>query len=306
MSAYLYAALARARARAALKRNFSAALLISFIADLPSLLTQVFRTLAVTPVITEVSTGLNQHGRVFLEQMRRWTVDDVLMRMDHTWGTLALALLAVTLLTSFLRLGAVNSQLKLLRGEEIGPADVLSRASAFFRAIGLVLWRTLWMILWALPGLAVSALILLLTGLLAGADPQGYGVLFGAETAMLLGMSVCIFLMGWAEIRYFCAECVMADHPETGPVRAFRESRRLVKGNVRRILMMLLSFVGLYLVTNLIGGLLPGVAGLVLSLALSAVLSLYLSACTCAMYEQMCGPDPEVIRIMSDGNGNGL
>ena len=148
MNAYLYSALARVKARLALKRNFSTALRISFISDLPSLLAQVFGLLALSPVISKLLAAIFAYDEGALLEVSRWTPSDILMLADRAWLVPALVLLGISLLTPFLQLGAVNSQLKLLRQEEIAIPDVLSRLSAGFRAIGLMICRAVMMIVW--------------------------------------------------------------------------------------------------------------------------------------------------------------
>lgn len=300
MTAYVVAALARLKARTALKRDFSTALFISFISDLPFLLAQVFGILAVSPVLKDAMEIINSGDETSMAQLQAWNMDDFLMRADHTWGVVSLILMLVSLLTAFLRLGAVNSQLKLLRGESISYGDVLSRAEASFRAIGLMIWRGLWMILWMLPGVAVTVGGFYLVASVITVETTVITVLNLVSVALFLGISVMIFLGGWAFIRYFFATCVMADHPETGPVQALRESRAMVKGNVRRVLMMLLSFIFWYMAANLLSSFLSGVVGQVISLVISALLSLYISTCTASLYETLNHPEQTVPKTLYD------
>ena len=90
MTAYVYAALARLKARMALKRNFSTALLLSFLSDLPALLAQVFAILSLGTFLKEVQEGLLSEGQVYLEKLSRMNIDDVYMRMDHGLMTAAI------------------------------------------------------------------------------------------------------------------------------------------------------------------------------------------------------------------------
>ena len=300
MTAYMFAALARLHARRALRQNFSTALLISFLSELPSLLAQVFGLLAVSPLLDELITRLYTGDTAYFRQMANWNVDDVLMRIDHTWALLAGICVLLTVFLPCLRLGALNSQLKLLRGEEISPADILSRLGTFFRAIGLTLWRSLWVFLWSLPGFGVSVLSALVS---LNAQPGSFGASFGAQSLSFLALALTVVLVGWAEVRYFFSDCAMADDPTLGPVRAMRESRRIAKGNVSRVLFMLLAFVAWYLLRYLITGFLAGVVGQVLSLMLSAVLTLYISACTASLFCHLSAPEAEAPKTIRDDDG---
>ena len=298
MTAYVYAALARLKARMALKRNFSTALLLSFLSDLPALLAQVFAILSLSTFLQEVQEGLLSEGQVYLEKLSRMNIDDVYMRMDHGLMTAAILCFILSVVLVFLRLSAIHSQFKLLRGGEISWKDAFSRAGQMYKAIGLSVCRAVLMLLWSLPGLAVTVLGLFLSVRTAGNNLTVAAL--GIEAAMLLGMSAMLFFGVWAYMRYVFADYIMADKPETGVFASLREARNLSRGNIRRMLMMLLSFIFWYFLTSFISGVFSGVAGTVISLALQIVISLYMSTCLAALYDQLHQTDEEARKIISD------
>ena len=298
MTAYVYAALARLKARMALKRNFSTALLLSFLSDLPSLLAGVFAILSLSSFLQEVREGLLNQGQEYLEKLSLMTIDDVYMQMDHGLMTAGILCFIFSIVLVFLRLSAINSQFKLLRGQDISWKDAFSRVGQMYKAIGLTVSRAVLMILWLLPGIAVTVLGFFLSIRTSG-DNLTIAA-FGLEITMLLGMSAMVFFGVWAYMRYVFAEYVMADKPETGVFASIREARDLSKGNIRRMLMMLLSFVFWYFLTSFLSGIFSGVIGTVISMALSIIISLYMSICFAALYEQLHQTDEQAKKVITD------
>ena len=292
MTAYVIAAMARMKARAALKKDFPTALLLTFFAQLPSLLAQMFAILAVTPVINDIAQHVRDEGTVFLNRwMATFNLKDLLLLMPAAPAAGAVICLVLSFVLKFLHISAINGQLKLLRGEEISPRDALSRAPEFLKAIGLSLWKSLWILIWSLPGIAVSAIGIFAAwrSAQAGGTPDDLFRIMNLSSS--LSMTAVLILSVWAALRYMMADTVLADKPDTGVLQALRESRGIMKGKVRLGLMMMLSFLFWYLLIDMLTAWFQGVVGMVIQMGLSIVLSLYLSASVASLYLGMTGAE---------------
>ncbi|MBQ6173004.1 MAG: DUF975 family protein [Clostridia bacterium] len=299
----------KTRARAALKRNFSAALMICFLASLPSLMAQAFITMAtlkIAPVLNAFTDGVyvaydeaakGLMSAADLSAKLRALLDPLpgnMLAAAEWLPTAILVCFGLSLLLSFLHISQTYAELRLLRSETITAGDALSRVNCFFRAVGLELWRALWVFLWCLPGLAVMIL-----GSLA--DSRS---LF--SFAYTTGMILTVGLAGRAVLRYLLAPCVMADKPEQGPVACVRESKTLMQGRVGRLLLVLLSFILAVLVINWVSAILEGlspVVGLLASMFLSLIISLYTDTTVCAFYEQCVDDTAKAPVYTFDGPG---
>lgn len=290
MNPFAYAPMIlKLKARAALKQNFPAMLMIAFLAALPGLLMQVFLMLALrgaSEVVLKWYTSLSEPlalGQMTQEQLSA-ALGGLLAPMREAMGwylPAALTCLGLSVFTSFLRISQTHAELRLLRGQTITAGDALSRIDCLFRAIGMELWRGLWLTLWTLAAVGVSTLLMTFAIL------SGFAEL--AELASIQGTVGTIFLAGWAWLRYCLAPCVMADRPETGPIRCVRESKRMIKGRFSRILLLMISFILLFFLQEILGNLFAAVSqvvGLTFSMLISLVLSLYVDTTICAFYDQ--------------------
>ncbi len=302
MTAYMYAALARLRARIALKRNFSTALLLTFFCELPSLLAQVLAMLSLRPFLAEIQKGILEEGQLYIDKLHikgfRDAIEFVSMHMDHQLMLFAIISFVLSIVLVFLRLSAIHSQFSLLRGKDISPKDAFSRLGQMYKAIGLVVCRALLMVLWLLPGIAVAFLGGLLT--VSAAGNNFTAAWLGMQTVMLMSTGAMIFFGVWGYIRYIFAEYVLADKPETGVFASIREGRDLSKGNSGRVLMLLLSFIFWYLLVSFISNMFSGLFYTVVYLGLQTVISLYLSTSVAALYEQMHLTDEEAQKVIRD------
>lgn len=281
--------LLKRRALEALRRDFSTILLIALIAVLPTLLGRTLVTMGLgrCPELLTLLAGTRLPADLTLEE---------LLAMTEPGRQLMLAGLGLHVLgylLAFLRLGQLHSQMKLLRGEEIRPADAFSRGGIWLKAIGQQLWQTLWVTLWSLPGLA---LVILASGLaLMGWNVRLCIVL--TEAAYLAG----VVLAARAALRYALAPMILAEKPETGVLAAQRESIRVMTGKVRYLVFLLISFFGWGLIVTLVGMLIPGVPGAVLGMALDLALSVYISTTVCAFSMAVTGTTAfeDVLRMLS-------
>ncbi len=194
-------------------------------------------------------------------------------------------------LLSFLNLGQINSELKLLRGESITPKDALSRAGLWLKAMGQLLWEALWIFLWSLPGMAVTF--------------AGYLLVFrnpGISNFLVSLGSLCTSVLAVrAALRYSMGPVILADRPDTGVLRAQRESISMMKSRTLLLLIVIMSFLLLEFLVTLVTAYLPGMLGATLGMAADLALSVYISTTVCAFYEA-CREKPAV-QFAREGSG---
>lgn len=270
------------RAKAALRGHWQTALLIALIVSLPSLLIQgIFASVSggedVSGLADLLLYSLMDSGSGSLaEQLRTVSVG------AGVWLMPLLTLLAWLVLTPFMELGRNHWMLDRLRGAEDPISAVFSRAGIFFKSVGLRLALSLRVLLWALPGLAlcVLSLVLLFTAeapsapesisaLSAGAASGVYsGVSAGSSAVSSAGAysmgdlfplaSLCllIFYMGLAGmavlgfmswLRFSQASFILADEPDESVSSCLSRSRQLMGRRKGSFIGLIMSFAPLYL-----------------------------------------------------------
>ena len=184
------------------------------------------------------------------------------------------------LFSPVLTLGFNHTLIKTLRNEEIAVSTVLSRLPLFFKAIGLNLMIFLRLVLWMLPGMALSMFGAVVTLL----EPSIGGLL------MLAAMAVMFVLMIRAMYSYRLATYIMADVPETGINASIRRSKEVMKGRRMELFGLEFSFLGWRLLLSMgqsmLLGLFGGVLGMTLGMFASLFLQTYLSMAETAFYQE--------------------
>ena len=284
----------RLRARKAMKPVMSILILVVLIAMLPSLISQTI-TLITGADPTNVIAELYTQERITammgedLETMTAASqeiLDGMTAFFQQKWPFMAITAAITLLISPVLTLGLNHTLLKALRKEEITVATVLARLPLFFKAIGLNLMIGLRLILWMLPGMALS---------LVGAA----AVIFVPTLGMLLmiaAMGVMFVLMIRAMYSYRLAAYVMADAPETGINAAIRRSVEVMLGRRMELFGLELSFIGWRLVLSigqtLLLGMLGGVLGMTLGMFASFFLQMYIYMAEAAFYQEYAiGPE---------------
>jgi len=284
----------RRRAREAMKPVLNVLLVVTLIAMLPSLISQTI-TLITGADPTNVIAELYTQERITammgedLETMTAASqeiLDGMTAFFQQKWPFMAITAAITLLISPVLTLGLNHTLLKALRKEEITVATVLARLPLFFKAIGLNLMIGLRLILWMLPGMALS---------LVGAA----AVIFVPTLGMLLmiaAMGVMFVLMIRAMYSYRLAAYVMADAPETGINAAIRRSVEVMLGRRMELFGLELSFIGWRLVLSigqtLLLGMLGGVLGMTLGMFASFFLQMYIYMAEAAFYQEYAiGPE---------------
>ena len=266
----------RERMRKAIRPNLQVLLLIALIVALPGLIMNVI----VARTGSDLTTYLLEHGvdtastsEQILEAMTQFSMEQ---------GALSLVLSLLSLLvTPVLGLGLLNAILTLMRGGTVTVGNVLSHRNYFIRATLLTLWLAVKMLLWALPGLALTVL-----SLFVGVASDFLGMITGSAGFILLAV-----LPIMAYYRYALATVVQADEPETGVISCVRRSKAVMRGRKLQLFMLELPFnFGRMVAITLSAQLLGYVLGNVVSMAVQLVISVYVNGAACAFYEAYARP----------------
>ena len=274
----LLSAAFRAKARAALQNHWQTALLIALIVNLPSLLVQGIAAFTNNDLNGRLSE-LAYRASLSAEAMNAFQ-DSVgeLLSDSGIWTVAALGFLA-WLVTPALSLGMNHWTLERLRGVDLPVSSVFSRLRIFLKGIGLRLFVSLKVLIWTLPGVALSLLSLIP---LFRADPAVSESLISAVSMSMNGMyagmilALVLGIMGF--LYYAVADFILADEPEERILSAARRSKDMMKGRRGALMSLLLSFVLWHLLIVLVSSFIAGITGTVIALMLQMLGSLFLNA----------------------------
>ena len=291
------------RARAALKNHWQTALLIALIVNLPTLLIEGISSstgndlssIVLGPLVDSLySDSAIIGGDQLLSQLNIGPIG------AGVWVMQGLSLLAWLILTPCLELGMTHWTLDRLRGAEEPVATVFSRVRIFVKSIGLRLAVSLRVLLWALPGLAVCglALVLMLNVKAPAASEDLLSVYSLSSLTFMLflmglaGMAVLGFL-SW--LRFSQATLIMADEPEESIGACMSRSRQMMGRRKGSFIGLIASYIPLLLIINfaasipdmIFGGNLGGVLYFMLQMLGTMAISVSVLAGRGAFYENL-------------------
>ena len=278
----------RRRARAAMKPIMPLLLVVAMIATLPSLIGQTVTLLTGADpnamlaeyYTQERMTAITSGDAAAVQAASQEIMDGVTAFFQEKAPFMVITTLITWLLSPVLTLGFNHTLIKILRREEIAVTTVLARLPLFFKAIGLNLMIFLRLVLWMLPGMALSMFGAVVTLL----EPSIGGLL------MLAAMAVIFVLMIRAMYSYRLATYIMADVPETGINASIRRSKEVMKGRRMELFGLEFSFLGWRLLLSMgqsmLLGLFGGVLGMTLGMFASLFLQTYLSMAETAFYQE--------------------
>lgn len=278
----------RRRARAAMKPIMPLLLVVAMIAALPSLIGQTVTLLTGADpnamlaeyYTQERMTAITSGDAAAVQAASQEIMDGVTAFFQEKAPFMVITTLITWLLSPVLTLGFNHTLIKTLRREEIAVTTVLARLPLFFKAIGLNLMIFLRLVLWMLPGMALSMFGAVVTLL----EPSIGGLL------MLAAMAVMFVLMIRAMYSYRLATYIMADVPETGINASIRRSKEVMKGRRMELFGLEFSFLGWRLLLSMgqsmLLGLFGGVLGMTLGMFASLFLQTYLSMAETAFYQE--------------------
>ena len=164
----------------------------------------------------------------------------------------------LTLLTMVLSFGYSAWALGRSRGEELGYRELFHGFRMAGRVIGMRLWVLVLTFLWGLAVAIPAALLigaLLLVGVSGGADGAVYlsdGAAIAVVVLVLVIYLAAVVLLAIITLRYAMSDYTLLDAPEAGAFAAVRRSRELMRGRKRAYFVLLLSFLGWFLLVVLL------------------------------------------------------
>ena len=278
----------RRRARAAMKPIMPLLLVVAMIASLPSLIGQTVTLLTGADpnamlaeyYTQERMTAITSGDAAAVQAASQEIMDGVMAFFQEKAPFMVITTLITWLISPVLTLGFNHTLIKTLRREEVAVTTVLARLPLFFKAIGLNLMIFLRLVLWMLPGMALSMFGAVVTLL----EPSIGGLL------MLAAMAVMFVLMIRAMYSYRLATYIMADVPEKGINASIRRSKEVMKGRRMELFGLEFSFLGWRLLLSMgqsmLLGLFGGVLGMTLGMFASLFLQTYLSMAETAFYQE--------------------
>ena len=278
----------RRRARAAMKPIMPLLLVVAMIASLPSLIGQTVTLLTGADpnamlaeyYTQERMTAITSGDAAAVQAASQEIMDGVTAFFQEKAPFMVITTLITWLFSPVLTLGFNHTLIKTLRREEVAVTTVLARLPLFFKAIGLNLMIFLRLVLWMLPGMALSMFGAVVTLL----EPSIGGLL------MLAAMAVMFVLMIRAMYSYRLATYIMADVPETGINASIRRSKEVMKGRRMELFGLEFSFLGWRLLLSMgqsmLLGLFGGVLGMTLGMFASLFLQTYMSMAETAFYQE--------------------
>ena len=272
----LFSAEFKAKARAALKQHWQTALLIALIVNLPSLLVQGLAAYTNTDLMTRVENLIldayssTSAANSFTDSLRALVSESGIITMT------ALGVLA-WLVTPALSVGMSHWTLERLRGQELPVPTVFSRLRIFHKSIGLRLLIVLKVLLWMLPGIALTACSVIP---ILRADRTYEDVAAAVNTSVMIvyaGMAVMLVLAVMGYMYYALAEFILADEPEERVLSCARRSKGMMKGLRARLFSLILSFIFWHILVIAAASFVSGIAGPVLALVAEMLGSLFIS-----------------------------
>lgn len=287
----------RVRARKALQNHWQIALLIGLIAALPELLSQLVSALTGGSAVQRLTVLIENDMNILYSNERLASeLQSILNDQGFQWS--AILRVVAWLVAPALSLGMTAYLLGLLRMQAGTVSSVFSRMKIWYKSIGLHIMTSLKAFLWALPGIAVTiAATFLLAYNVSSADLNR--LVFWVNFLAYAGTLSAIIPMVLALLRYAMASMVLADEPSTGVMQAIRRSKELMKHQKGNFFLLMLSFVGWYLLLVLLEILLINMVGYVLAstiyMVLSLALNVYISTTACAFYMNAKGESPVIV-----------
>lgn len=147
-------------------------------------------------------------------------------------------------------LGVTIFFLALFRKQNAGVIDIFLGFERFGKALGLMLFQGLFIVLWSLIGVAVMVLGIVISAF----------TITGGMVVIIIGCIVAAVFGTIATLKYSQAVYILADNPDKGIRECVDESKIMMKGNKAKLFWLQLSFIGWILLASIPTGILSGVA----------------------------------------------
>lgn len=267
-------AIFRFRARAVLKNNWQIALLVVFIASLPSILMQVAGVLTGGDISTRLMMLMEDTAFLSADP------DSMLRQMTEALtgngaGIYMVCSLLAFLVAPTLTAGMHHYMMGLHRGEPGEVSSVFSRVRWFLKALGLTLLVALKSFLWSVPGMALAIGGTAVIPALVSTVGQAVNLMMAVMT---VGYILMFVLMIAAMLRYAMAMYAFAEKPETGILECIRISKTIMQRRKMQLFALEFSFIIWNLLVMLAYMLVASMFGPVIGLTVQMFLNLFVAA----------------------------
>ena len=279
----------RARARAVLKSGWQVAMLVGFIATIPSLIRLVAEHFLDGSLMDRLFNAMSD-ATILQLSSSTWLVTTALGLIDArliiSWIISLICFLGAPVLT----VGMYAQQQAMLEGRETAVSDAFSRVGIWSKAVLTNLLVILRSLVWFLPGLGVYALALVLYS-----NSQGsYLAAYLADAGFILGVVLAVRCY----LRYGMSLFILARKPETGIMEAQRRSKTMMQGKLGAYFFLVFSFLWMLLLAMLLDTYLESwigaVAGSTIFMILQVIIQVYQSTACNAFYLALEVPEAPV------------
>ncbi len=169
---------------------------------------------------------------------------------------IALISIGIFIVGGAVNLGYCRINIKLQRRENVAVSDLFSHFHIFGRALLLRLFMTLFVFLWTLVG--VGPLIIIVT--IIAVAIAGAAALSLYSSLLMMPFLVFLIIIAYlaamipgiiAYYRYAMAPYLMSENPSLGVRQAVDISKQMMKGHVKRLFCLDISFIGWALLAGL-------------------------------------------------------
>lgn len=181
-------------------------------------------------------------------------------------------------------LGITIFFLALFRKQDVVLTDIFLGFERFGKSLGLFLFQCLFIFLWALIGVAVMILGVIVMAF----------TITGGTILMIIGAVISAVLAVIASLKYAQAFFILSDNPDKGIRECVDESKMLMKGNKSKYFLLQLTFIGWILLSCIPMGILTGVAELlqtsaVVTVIITVIAELFLAPVQVYLFSAMAG-----------------
>lgn len=181
-------------------------------------------------------------------------------------------------------LGITIFFLALFRKQEVVITDIFLGFERFGKALGLFLFQGLFIVLWAMIGVAVMIIgVVVMTFTITG-----------GTVIMIIGAIISAALAIIASLKYAQAFFILSDNPDLGIRECVDESKMLMKGNKSKYFLLQLSFIGWIILSCLPMGILSGISEVlqtspIISVIIAVIAELFLAPVEVYLFSAITG-----------------
>ncbi|MBE5769316.1 MAG: DUF975 family protein [Clostridiales bacterium] len=277
-----------------LRSNRPVVLMMIFITVLPSLLVSVASTLTGASTANYLMNLMQDATSVLYTGTPQEAMEAMSLYMQEKgWIEPVLNVIA-SLIQPVLSVGVFFGILTMLRTGATELPVMFQRLRYWGKAIGVSVLTALKVLLWSLPGIAVSLiapLMMVISAANGGAVSEG--LLTATPLLSTAGMALTAILAAMANYRYAMGLYILADKPETGVVACIRQSKQMMYGAKMQLFTLELGYHLWTYLAVMASGIFGGVLGSTVSMAAQLFINVNRYSAVCNFYLAQNGENPK-------------